>query len=364
MGERIPLVVCTAAKGGMRSVVEGYAASGVFQRWHVRTLWTHAETTLPGRLAMAARAYGSCFWQLLRGRVSLMHVHAAMRGSFWRKAVFVFLGRMFGVPVLLHLHGSETVRFFERLPAPLQALVRLVLRLPAQVVVLSPTWHSFIQTFAPGARVTVLANYVRVPAHIRPAPDAGAAGTARPRPVQVLFMGAVGRRKGVYQLIEALAQVKAAGQVQVMLKIGGSGEVDQCRALAQQLGVERDVQFLGWVGSDQRDALLSEADIFVLPSFNEGLPMSLLEAMAAGVPVVTTRVGGIPDLVTDGHNGLLVEPGDVQALAQALVRLGQDPQARRAMAERAFAHVADHYSEAVNVPRLEQLYARALQGTE
>lgn len=358
MAVRALLIICTAAKGGMRSVVEGYRASGVFERWHAEVLWTHDQITLSGRVAMAIRAYWNCLWMLLRRRVLLMHVHAAMRGSFWRKAVFVGLGRLFDVPVLLHLHGSETVKFFERLPSPLQAMVRLVLRQAHQVVVLSPTWRDFIESFAPGARVTVLGNYVQVPVKMRAATIADS-GSVPAGNLRILFLGAVGRRKGIYQLIEAIAQARDGLQVPLLLQVGGDGEIAECRALAEQLKVADRIQFLGWVGPAERDALLKEADIFVLPSFNEGLPMSLLEAMAAGVPVVTTRVGGIPDLVEHGCNGLLVDAGDVGALARAIVQLGSSPRERRAMAERAYAHVAAEYSEAINVPRLERLYADA-----
>jgi glycosyltransferase involved in cell wall biosynthesis len=342
----------------MRSVVEGYGASGIFDRRPAQLLWTHDNTTLPARLMLALRTYAECLWMLLRGQVVLIHAHAAMRGSFWRKSVFVALGRLFGVPVLLHLHGSETVKFFEGLPAPLRWVVRTVLESATRVIVLSPTWKAFVDGFAPRAKVTVLPNYVKVPGVSPTARRSMDAGNL----VKILFLGAVGRRKGVYPLIEAFAKARAVLPCPVSLQIGGDGEIAQCRALAERLQVASNVEFLGWVGAAERDTLLKDADIFVLPSLNEGLPMSLLEAMAAGLPVISTRVGGIPDLVTDGENGLLVDAGDVDALADAIVRMTTNAAERRAIAERGYVHVAKFYSEDVVVPRLEGLYAEAVRG--
>lgn len=343
-------MVCTAARGGMRSVVEGYGASGVHARWNVRLVWSHAECGLLHRMLLALQAYAACAWLMLTRRAALVHVHAAMKGSFWRKSVLVVLGRLLRTPVVFHMHGSETVKFIDSLPYWARAIACWVLCAADRVVVLTDRWANYVASIAPAARVTVLGNYVPVPAAC-PAPRQRAPG----EPLRVVFMGAVGQRKGIYPLLDAVARLRQSG-VPLELVVGGNGEVDKARAHACGLGLQDAVKFLGWVDAAARDRELDAAHAFVLPSFNEGLPMSLLEAMARALPVVSTRVGGIPDLITHQQDGLLCDAGDVGALAACLQLLAADEAARQRLARAGHARVAAAFSEAHNVPKLEALY--------
>lgn len=352
-GQRL-LMICTGAKGGMRSVVDGYRESGIFDRWEVERIEPHAEGSLSQRLRMALTAYRRCVQLVARRQVGLMHVHAAMRGSFWRKSVFVWIARLAAIPVILHLHGSETVKFMDGQRRPVRRLIRANLEAASRVVVLSPRWRSYIATVAPRARIEVLANYVRVPPYRAPrAPD----GTFR-----LLFLGAVGTRKGIYPLIEAVAEAARITGLKFELVVGGDGEIEQAREHARRFGAEALVRFEGWVGGETKLRLLREADAYVLPSFNEGLPMSLLEAMAESLPVVSTTVGGIPDLIDSGVDGWLVEPGDAAALARVLATLASDAALRAEVAARGWQRVSSEFSEVAVVPRLEAMYQELTEG--
>ncbi|MBN8507445.1 MAG: glycosyltransferase family 4 protein [Burkholderiales bacterium] len=356
MSDREVVMLCTAARGGMRAVVEGYRDDGVFAQHRVRWIVTHDEGSLPRRLRLAASAWLALLALLLRRRVALVHSHMAMRGSFWRKSLFNATARAFGVPVLAHLHGSEFRQFHAALSPRLQRRVAKEFEACAGVLVLSEAWAAFVRGVAPRATVTVLPNYVRLPAlpaDAGAAPDGGVTG---------LFLGVIGKRKGVYDLLPALAQ--ALRQVPgLRLLIGGNGEVERARARSAELGIDRRVEFLGWVSGGRKAELLSSAQFYVLPSHNEGLPMSLLEAMAHGLPVISTRVGGIPELVRDGIDGLLVEPGDVRALTDALVRVGSDDAWRAAAGRSGRERVAEAFSDQVVLPRLASAYAAALAGS-
>jgi glycosyltransferase involved in cell wall biosynthesis len=349
-----PLVVmlCTAGRGGMRAVVEGYRDDGVFDRHQVRWLVTHDEGSVARRLSLALRAWLALLGLLLQRRVRLVHSHMAMRGSFWRKSVFNATARAFGVPVLAHLHGSEFRQFHAALSPRLQQRVAREFEACAEVLVLSPEWAGFVQGIAPRAHVRVLPNYVRMPAAVA-STAAGATGE-----VVGLFLGVVGQRKGVFDLLPALAQALRLAPG-LRLRIGGNGDVDAARARARELGVDGQVEFLGWVSGDTKAQALAAAQFYVLPSHNEGLPMSLLEAMAHGLPVISTRVGGIPGLVRDGTDGLLVTAGDVTALAAALARMATDATWRQAAGRAARAHVQQDFSDAVVLPQLDAAYARA-----
>lgn len=343
-------MLCTASRGGMRSVVDAYRQDGLFDRHDVELIFTHDEGSVARRLSVALAALVRMAGLLLRGRVAALHAHMAMRGSFWRKSGFAALARLFGVPVIAHLHGSEMQVFYNEQPPWRQRLIVRQLEAAAVVLVLSRSWHAFVTAIAPRARVVELPNYVRVPAL---APAAGAAAPAGT--VDVLFLGAVGKRKGIYDLLPAFA--KAHQQLPALrLRIGGTGEVEQAKALAQSLGVTEAVEFLGWVSGADKDRALAACAAYVLPSHNEGLPISVLEAMSWGKPVITTRVGGIPELVRDGIDGTLIDAGDVPALTQALLCAGRDADWRDRCGRAGRDRVAGSYSDAVILPQLSRLY--------
>jgi glycosyltransferase involved in cell wall biosynthesis len=333
----------------MRSVVEGYLADGLFLRWNVVLLSPHVEGGLALRLATATKAFLRFMGLLLSGRVNLVHCHSAMKGSFWRKSMFALVARAAGVPVVFHLHGSEMKSFVDKQPALLQRLISWILEKQSVVVVLSESWFHYVKSISPRANIEILPNYVDLP-DLR-SKTAGRSDAE----VKVLFLGLVGTRKGVYDLLPAFKDAIAQAPA-LRLVIGGNGEVDRARALAVELKIDDHVKFAGWVSGEDKVKLLRQAHIYVLPSYNEGLPVSLLEAMSWQVPVISTCVGGIPELVREGVDGLLINAGDQAALTSAIVKLAQNVNSREKMGVAARNQVEQNFSKQVVLPRLEALY--------
>jgi glycosyltransferase involved in cell wall biosynthesis len=172
----------------------------------------------------------------------------------------------------------------------------------------------------------------------------------------VAFVGRCEASKGLFDLLEAANLLRAAIP-QVRLECAGDGDLAKVARYALALNLGTRVSLPGWVDRSTTRELMRRASVFVLPSYAEGLPVSLLEAMAAGCPVVATRVGGIPDVITDGVDGVLVPPGDPEALAQAIGRILRDPAYARALGNAARETVANRYAAARSLERLEQLYA-------
>ena len=346
------VMLCTARRGGMRAVVEGYRDDGLFERYRIRWLQTNCEGPLWKRLGVAAAAYMRLCRMLLQRRVSALHSHMAMRGSFWRKSVFNATARAFGVPVIAHLHGSEFKDFYACQPGWRQRLIAREFERCERVLALSDSWVKFVRDIAPRARVVELPNYVRMPVltAMPPSPEES---------INVLFLGAVGERKGIYDLLPAFARALEAIP-QMKLSIGGNGEIDRARVLARTLAIDGKVEFLGWISGGAKATALRAAHIYILPSHNEGLPVSILEAMSYGVPVIATRVGGIPELFRDGQDGVLVDAGDVSALADALVRLASSASMRTMVGNAGRSRVATHFSDTVVLPRLSDIYGELL----
>jgi glycosyltransferase involved in cell wall biosynthesis len=341
------VMICTVARGGMRSVVEGYAADGLFSRWNVLLLNSHVEGGLTLRLVTATKAFLQLTGLLVRRKVSLVHCHAAMKGSFWRKSLFALAARMAGVPVLFHLHGSEMKTFVDKQPALLQRLIAWILEKQSIVIVLSESWLLYVKSIAPQATVIILPNYVNLPNLSGKVTDSNDIG--------VLFLGLVGTRKGVYDLLPAFKQALTQAP-ELRLVIGGNGEVEKARTLAAELNIEDRVVFAGWVSGEDKVSYLQHAQIYVLPSYNEGLPVSLLEAMSWQIPVISTRVGGIPEQVRDGVDGILINAGDQGSLAAAIVKLAKNTNMRLEMGIAARDQVARVFSKDVVLPELENLY--------
>jgi glycosyltransferase involved in cell wall biosynthesis len=336
--------------GGISSVVGVYQDAGLFERHPIEYLVSHRDGGSFLKARTALRAWSRLMGLLVGRKVELLHVHMSHRASCWRKLCFLWPAIAMGVPVIIHLHGSEFAEFFDRECSPRrQRLIRSTFDRAARVIVLSESWRRWVRGMCGNPQVITLHNPVSVPPATPESAPERQAGS-------MLFLGRLGRRKGTYDLLDALGQIDGQGNA-LQLWLCGDGEVEACREAAAKLGIADKVQFLGWVRGDEKEQLLKTASVYVLPSYREGLPMSVLEAMAAGLPVVSTRIGGIPEAVTDGVEGFLIDAGDTAALTDRLQLLTSAPQQAARMGRAARARVEAEFSAHVIVPRLEAMYA-------
>jgi glycosyltransferase involved in cell wall biosynthesis len=249
------------------------------------------------------------------GRLAGIHVNMAERLSVFRKGAVIVLSRALGIPVVLHLHAAQLHHFYPLLPKPLQAMTRWVFSLPASCIVLGTTAQRFVvnELRVPASRVEIVINGV-------PAPTVPRRISKENAVKRLLFVGNLSERKGVTDLLQALSR-PGFTNLPLELVLAGGGDVASYQAKANELGLEKMVQFTGW--SEQKDvaALMAQADILVLPSYDEGLPLVILEALANGVAVVCTPVGEIPSALRHGVTACFVEPGDVNGLAESLQNL-------------------------------------------
>jgi glycosyltransferase involved in cell wall biosynthesis len=252
------------------------------------------------------------------GKLAGVHVNVAERLSWVRKGTIIAFAHMLGVPVVLHLH-AQMHAFYATLPGFLQALTRWVFGLADVVAVIGPNARRFVtdELKVPADRVEIVINGVPRATEPRRVKQPG-------EPQRVLFLGNLSHRKGVDDLLRALALPGFdRANVEVTLAGGNTAEYEK---LARELGVTDFVKFPGWCDQEQTAKLLAAADVLVLPSYDEVLPLVILEALANGVAVVTTAVGETPSLLTDGVDTLYVKPGDAQNIAAGLQKVLGDPQ--------------------------------------
>jgi glycosyltransferase involved in cell wall biosynthesis len=308
-----------SVRGGV-SAVEQLIVDHVGADFAVRHVATMEDGSAWRKVVVFAQALRKLSRELRSQRPLVVHVHFASRGSTLRKWIIAWMTLRARRPLVLHAHGASFDEFYNGLPGLIQQQVSKVFARADCFLVLSSQWRDFYTRSCglPAGRVVVLCNPTAVPATV-----ASRAGRAV---VQFLFLGRIGARKGAFELLRAFAMLPEEIRSRARLVFAGDGEVDELRAQAAALGDRVEVN--GWIDATQRNALLEASDVFVLPSHAEGVPMAMLEAMAYGLPVITTPVGGIPDLVADRAQGLMVTPGNVEQISAALRLLIEDESLR------------------------------------
>lgn len=360
---RSVLMLSTApeTRGGIAAVVKTYKVGGLFKKVALNHLATHCDGSKREKAGAYLRAVWDTLSLLRRKKVSLVHAHVSSGASFWRKSVLLLLARKAGVPTIFHLHSGGFADWVGGTSTSSPAVgrfrtwwVRHTFENSSVVIVLTDSWSKWVLKFAPTAKVEVLSNPVELPSSPLVETDRG----SRHGQGRVLFLGWIYDFKGCFDLLQAwvLFSQRCPGW---RLVVGGKGEVDLFLAEAKRLGVDKDLEFLGWVTGAEKDRELRRADIFVLPSYREGMPVSVLEAMAYGAAVITTPVGGVPDMMKPGVHGLWVQPGDIAGLSNCLAELATSPTRRLELADAARVHVERDSSVDAVVRRLVEIYALA-----
>ena len=290
------------ARGGMASVLASY--SRVLKPFHyVRTNSRRGSvfnvTALAGALLRLP-------FQRLAGR-KIMHVHSAGWRSFTRKSIIISWAKLLGFKVVYHSHSGGFAEFIKERG---RDKVLKVLNRCQTIVVLSNSWLEYFTNELGLDNVVVVKNPAEQPAVI-PCKE-------NPAELRLFYMGAINHAKGVYDMVDVISEIRQELDGRLKLRIGGNGEVEQLQRLIKGKGLEDYIEFVGWVTGDKKAELMGWMDCLILPSYKEGVPISILEAMACGKPVISTAVGGIPEIVTSGENGILFTPGDKTALKEAI----------------------------------------------
>ena len=330
-------------KGGVAQVLYNYGTY-LFNPFHFV-----ATTRRGGKL-------GKLFWlfsaiplfvlRCLFFQIKIVHVHGASYNSFYRKRIFIDIAKKLGKKVVYHIHGGGFADFYRTHTTD----VALVLKKVDAVIALSDSWKSFFENEAGCKRVTVVPNVI--PFH-----DVVYKGSKDW--VECLFLGAVNEDKGIYDMLDVFNMYQDDFRGKLILHVGGLGEQDKVLNIIHKYGLTDMIIYEGFVDGIRKDELLSSVDFFVLPSYIEGLPISILEAMSYGLPILSTSVGGIPEIVEDGLNGILITPGDKDSLYHAMLKLSSDSELRKRMGAISYQKVQPHFPNNVSKV-LEMLYKELL----
>ena len=333
--------------GGIVSVVAGYLDAGlpeVCQSFdYLGTGVAHSQAgkalAFAGALSRYRKALGFC---------DIVHLHISAKGSYLRKSFMARMARRRGKKIVLHSHDGEFKKTFEEGDKSFRDSVRRTFGLADRVIVLSEEWRDyFAEHVCSPNKIDVLHNGVRVP------PKATEPWLHQ----DILFLGRLDANKSPDVLLRASRRALEMFP-NTRLVFGGDGALNTCKALARELGIADRCDFLGWVCGYEKEGLFERAGAYCLPSKNEGMPMSVLEAMAHGIPTVATAVGGIPQIVEHGVSGFLVGVDDEAALSDVLVRLMKSPELRTKIGAAGREKVAACFGIQASVKGLLEIYRK------
>lgn len=340
-----------SVKGGISTVINGYMNSNLpsFHKFHFVS--SHIDGIKLTKLIVAVFGLLKTLFVLTTCHIDIVHIHCGDIKSIVRKYFYAHLVSVFSCKTVIHFHGASFKEEYPNYPAFVQKKICGMFQKIDLIICLSKSWQCYIEKIAPRSNTIVLQNGIHIP---------GRNSFLKKETITLLFLGLIGKRKGIFDLLTVISKLKSSSP-DIQLIIGGNGDIIQLEKKIKALQIEKIVNYVGWIPISKKKMLLKNTDIFVLPSYGEGMPMSILEAMSYGVPVVSTAVGGIPEIVQHGVSGFLIEPGDLSALAGKLELLIKDNKLREDMGNNARKAVQQHHDINIIAKKLDKIYNSLLQ---
>lgn len=283
---------------------------------------------------------------IINPTIKVVHLHCAKKGSFYRKYIFFKIARLFNKKVVFHIHSGEFHLFYLNSNTIIKRMIEKILVESDAVIVLTNDWKEyFSENF-------IITNIVTVN-NIVPFQEKNA--TIVNHKLHLLFLGRIANRKGIFDLIDSIKKYKDRFKGSIKLFIGGDGEIKKLKKKIIESKLEDEVTYLSWVKGDEKQELLEKCDVVILPSYFEGMPISLLEGMSFGKPIISTRIKGISDILEHNKNGLLINTGDIDSIARAIEYYIDNKNMIKIHGDESYNIVKNYFPEVV-FKQLSQLY--------
>lgn len=342
-----------STKGGMWTVVENYLKDVDFVN---RNNLVYIPTSITGcpipkRLLFTARAYVKILAAYRRTKFDILHVHMSERSSIIRKGIIMRYAKKRGTKIVLHMHGAEFEVLYKQMTPEKQQKVKDILNLADRILILGKYWKKFIGSIvADPSRIDVVYNAVSVPKTYEYNQDSNS----------ILFLGAVSKRKGKEILLEALKKKANVLSKDFDVRIYGPDVDGNIVQLIDENGLSSWVKYCGWLGKEDKIGVLKTTAVNVLPSYNEGLPMTILEAMSYGIPSITTAVAAIPEAV-NSENGIVIKPGSVDELSDALEKICMNKTFRYELSRKAYEDAVNIFAIEKHIAQIQEIYEEIIK---
>lgn len=325
------------SKGGMATVIKGIADDAELNsKFDIDIHASYIDGNTVKRLVYSIYAFLS-FLQKYK-KYNVFHIHMASYGSTFRKGYYVRFLKKRQKKVILHIHGAEYILFYNNLHMKKKVIVQNIWMRADTVLVLSEQWKKEFEEIFNHPHIVVVHNGIAVEQFEQAKCKINQGRNS------FLLLGRLSHRKGVYDIIEAVKGVKET-HPNIKVYMAGDGEIEKVRHKVLEEGVEDNIDVVGWVDFNGKIELLKKVIAILLPSYNEGLPMAILEGMAAGKVIISTNVGGIPEAVSNEENGIIIEPGNIEGLKEALIKVMDNEKFSRNCMQENIKKVNRYYSQ-------------------
>lgn len=309
------------AKGGVASVANNFVNE--FNNEEIELVYfdTYIEGSFNMRLINYLKKLIKYIAIKKKMNIEIIHIHMVQGGSFYRKSIFIMISKIMGVKTIVHLHASQFDIFYNKSNS--KKFITKILNMTDKIVVLSDTWKKIMSKITT-SNIEVVQNAVRIDDNFNDYTDKS----------YITMFGRLGKRKGTYDLLEVLSQLyKEDKYKKYTTLLCGDGDIEEIKLLIDKLKIDNYVKVRGWVDGTEKKNILENSYLNLLPSYNEGMPMAILETMAYGIPNIATNVGGIPEVVEDNVNGFLIKSGDKEDLLKKLKLLLNNENIRKEFSE-------------------------------
>lgn len=338
-------------KGGITSVVNSFLNYDFKEAFKIYYVPTFIERGNIKKIVYFIFSLLKILFVLGYFNISIIHVHVSERGSFSRKYIIFKLGKLFRKKIIIHMHGAEFKQFYAGANNKRKKIIIKFLKGADQVIVLGTGWNEYVKTLDNEINTIILRNSIKVISE-----KAYFCAVQ----VNILFLAVLTIRKGIFDLIESaniLLQDKELKRQNIKFIIAGDGKENaRVKKYVNDLNLTENFQFMGWVKDVVKKDVLIKSQILVLPSYNEGLPMSILDGMSYGLPIVATNVGDICDAVKNNINGYIIEPGDIKGLCDGIKSLIINKDIWNKFSTNSKKIILDDYNEKNYFCKIEELY--------
>ncbi len=356
--------------GGVATAMDAILSSSIWDKYNIEILDISRKAHFGEQAKFTLYNISTALNHLLKllkkcvlKRPHIVHLPVTSYFALLKSAGLMFIAKIFYVKTVIHLHGGAFDKWYFDSPKLVQNLIKFVLFRADRVIALSTKWASFLREIGlPNEKIKVLNNPVRRE-FIDYSLKRKQLNKKADKRINVVFVGSIGERKGLYDILESIIFVKGS-KLSLHFKFIGneekSGEKQHIIEEYTQAGAMEYCEFKGFLSGRKLIREIANSDIFILPSHNENYPVSILEAMALGLPVISTLVGGVPEIVENGVNGYLIKPGDVELLSEKILYLARHPEIRERMAKLNRIKARELFAPDVIAKKLQSIFNELL----
>lgn len=335
--------------GGMLTVVNNYKSNKYFcEKTNLQYIATVIRADKLTKIKTFILKVPQIISTIKRSDIDIVHVHMAERGSVYREGIVVLIAKVLGCKTVIHMHGANIETWYRSRCLPNKKIISWIFKQADRMIILGESWRPFMENVMPGCedKIRVLHNAVFVEPYNK----------ANENATDILFYGMLIKRKGIEDLLAAFEKIKDEIPSDITLKLYGDDKEINIDQKIKEHHLEKRAFYKGWLTDTERAEVFSTTLVNVLPSYNEGLPMTILESMGYGIPNISTDIAAIPEAIENNANGYLIYPGDINDLGKKMKELILNKDLWRKFSRNSYEKASREFSLQQHIERLVCIY--------